>query len=365
MKDVIVLDIGTQFIKALTLGNDRFFIQENYGKNILDSCREIIKQASKKSKVKPKKILLGLNTDILKGETITLCFKRENSREPIDLIELKNLIQKIEWKALDKIKQEFSKETELKESDVKLINAHLIDIKIDGHSNLNPVGVCGENICISIYNVYTSINKFNGLKKLATELKLELKEMVPISFALYSYLDLEKNDALIIDIGEKTTEVTLIKNKGEIIETKNFHLGGQIFSRVLADFLSADKKTGELVKIKYSTGEISSDVKKKIEKLLIVSMSSWLSGIKIILNDFSKNYKFIPERIFICGGGSKLPIIKTYLKKENNVKIMDVNEKEDFLKISCLALKKFNNNLPDDKSVFAPIFKRVIKLIQN
>ena len=32
---------------------------------------------------------------------------------------------------------------------------------------------------------------------------------------------------------------------------------------------------------------------------------------------------------------------------------------------SCLALKKLYLDLPDEKDVFAPIFKRVIKLIQN
>lgn len=368
MKNVIILDVGTQFIKASTSGNDGFFVQENCEKDIFASCQKTIKKVLKKSKIKSKEILLGLNNDILKGKAITLCFKREKSHEQIDLIELKNLIQKIEWKALDNIKQEFLRETELKDSDVKLINAHLVDIKIDGHSNLNPIGVCGENICVSIYNTYTSLQKFNDLEKVAADLKLKLIEVIPTSFALFNYLSsekLQKGNTLMIDVGGKTTEITLIKNGGEIIETKSFHLGGQIFSRILAEFLNSDKKSGELIKIKYSDGEISVGAKKKIEKLLIPGISSWFNGVKIILNDFLKNHKFISEKIFVCGGGSKLPLIKLRLKKENNFKVLDIGDEKDFSKISCLALKRFYNNLPNDKNIFTPIFKRVIKLIQN
>jgi len=368
MKNVIVLDIGTQFIKALTFGDDRFFIQENYGKDVFDSCQKLIKKILKKSKIKPKEILLGLNYDILKGKAITLCFNREKPHEQIDLIELKNLIQKIEWRALDNIKQEFLRETELKDSEIKLVNAYLIDIKIDGHSNLNPVGAFGENICISVYNTYTSLQKFNDLQKLVVNLNLKLIEIIPNSFALFNYLNLDKsqeNNVLIIDVGGKITEVTSIKHNGEAIETRNFHLGGQIFSRVLTDFFGSDRKSGELIKIKYSDGKISAGAKKKMDKLFVSSTLSWLNGIKIIINDFLKNFKFIPEEVFICGGGSKFPLIKTCIKKENNFKIVSIGDEHNFEKISCLALKNFYKFLPDDKNIFTLIFKRVIKLIQN
>ncbi|MCX6730067.1 MAG: hypothetical protein NT058_01025, partial [Candidatus Portnoybacteria bacterium] len=255
MKSVIVLDIGTQFIKASILGNDNFFVREGYAKNAFNVCQKVVKKDFKKLRTKSREILLGLNNDILNGKAITLCFKRENPHEQIDLIELKNLIQKIEWKAFDDIKQELLKETELKNSEAKLVNAHLVDIKVDGHSNLNPIGISGESICISVYNTYTSIQKFNYLEKFITDLKFKLTEMVPISFALFNYLNLEKSEksnALIVDIGSKITEVTLIKNGGEMIETKSFHLGGQAFSRVLAEFLSSNEGSGELIKIKYS-----------------------------------------------------------------------------------------------------------------
>jgi hypothetical protein len=94
-------------------------------------------------------------------------------------------------------------------------------------------------------------------------------------------------------------------------------------------------------------------------------VSSWLNGVKIILDDFLKCYKFIPDRIFICGGGSRVPLIRSGLKKEKNFKVLDIGNENNFSEISCLALKNFYLNLPDEKDIFKLIFKRVIKLIQN
>ncbi len=368
MKDVIVLDIGTQFIKASVSGNNKFFVQEICTKDILTSCKKAIKKIQKKSKTKTREIFLGLNSDTLNGKTTTICFKRENPCEPIDLIELKNLIQKIEWRALDNIRREFFKETELKNSDIKLVSPYLIDIKIDEQSNLNPIGLLGENISISVYNTYTCLKNFNSLEKLATDLKLNLTGMVPIAFALFNYFDFknqQRNNALIIDIGGKTTEITLIQNKGETIETKSFHLGGRTFSRVLAEFLNSSWESGELVKIKYCNNEISNGAKRKIEKILQPSTSLWFNGVKVILSDFLKNYKFIPDKIFVCGGGANIPPIESYFKKEKKIKVLNFGNKNNLSEISCLALKKIYKELPDEKNIFAPIFKRVIKLIQS
>jgi hypothetical protein len=73
----------------------------------------------------------------------------------------------------------------------------------------------------------------------------------------------------------------------------------------------------------------------------------------------------LPNRIFICGGGSKFPLIESTLKKEKGFKVSNVEDFSESEIASCWALKKLYLDLPDEKDVFAPIFKRVIKLIQN
>jgi len=375
MKSIILLDIGTQFAKAAILeigknreGSIKFRIQETDAKNIFSACRAAVRKIQKKSKTKAQEIFLGIGSNILKGETITVCFRRDKPHEKIDLAELKYFIQKIEWKALDSIRKEFEKETGLKDAEVKLIDALIVDVKVDGRSVEDLVGASGQNICFSVYNIYISCKWFENLGKFVAGLKLKLAGLIPVSYALFNFLELEKSpkgNALIIDIGGKATEITLIKNGGEAINTKNFHLGGQAFSRVLADFLGLEQADTEDIKAKYSKGEVSTEAKRKLEKIFAPHLSCWINGVKIVFREFFKEYKFLPNRIFICGEGSRFPLIESALKKEKGFKISNLGSEANIEEISCAALKKLYLGLPDEKDIFAPIFKRVIKLIQN
>ena len=376
MKSVIVLDVGTQSVKAAALeigknnkeGIIKSWAKELDAENIFSACQKAIKKIQKQSKSKAQEIFLGIGSDALKGRTITVCFKREVPEQKIDLAELKYFIQKIEWKALDSIRKEFKQETELKDVDVRLIDAFIVDIKLDDSSITDLIGASGQSICFSVYNIYTSRTWLENLGKLVSGLKIKLAGLVPVSYSLFNYLNLEKSqkgNALIIDIGGKITEITLVKNGGEVIETKSFHLGGQAFSCVIADFLGLKLDDAENIKIKYSKGEIGIEAKKKLEKLFAPNISSWMNGVKIVLGDFLKEYKVLPNKIFICGGGSKFPLIESGLKKEKGFKVLSIGDKTESGEISCLALQKFYLGLPDEKDIFAPIFKRVIKLIQN
>jgi len=374
MKSVIVLDIGSQFVKAAVLEVDKnnkerivkFVTEKSDAENIFLACQKVIKKIQKQAKTP--EVFLGVGHDILKGKTTTVCFKRGESGSKIDLAELKYYIQKIEWRAFDEIRKEFKQETELKDTDVRLIDAFIVDIKLDGRSTKELIGMNGQNICFSVYNIYTSYDWVKSLEKLVLGLKLRLIGLVPIAYALFNYLNLEKSpkgSALIIDVGGKVTEITLIKNGGEAIETKSFHLGGQAFSRVLAEFLGLKLDDAESVKMKYGGGETGVEAKKRLEKIFLPPISSWMNGIKIVLSDFIKEYNGLPSRVFVCGGGSKFPLIESNLKKERGVKILSIENKSESEGVSCSAIKKLYLSLPDEKDIFAPIFKRVIRLIQN
>lgn len=370
MKSVIVLDIGTQFVKGLILetaknngkGIIKAWTKEPDSENTILACQKAIKNLKKKSGIKSEEVFLGIGSNFLKGKTTVLCCKRETPNQKIDLAELKYLIQKIEWRALDAVRKEFAKETEFKDIDARLLNAFIIDTRIDGRSVPDPIGSQGQNICLSVYNVYTSLEWLAEIEKLVEGMHLNLVGLVPISYALFRCLKLEKSskgNALIIDVGSKITEMTLIKNGGETIETKSFHLGGQAFSRVLAEFLGLKLEQAELAKFKYSKGEVSLEAKRKLDKLFMPNISSWLNGIKVVLKDFFEEYKFLPSKIFLCGEGSKIPLIESHLKKEKGFKVVKFEE------TPCSALKKLYDDLANEKDVFSPIFKRIIKLVQT
>jgi cell division protein FtsA len=386
-KIVAVLDIGSHFLKAMLLevnrgerkGILRSWIKEklNNGgiEEIYPICRKVINQIEKKAGLKAEQIFLGLSGDTLKGISATFCYQRENPKEKIDLPELKYFIQKVQWKAFDKIRKIFTLETGLPETEVKLIDAHIVNIKIDNGPIVNPLGFQGENLCLTIFNTYTSDKYLELLDNLVSRLGLELAGIVPLSYALAHYFDLEqssKENILIIDIGGKITEITLIKNGGEAVETKSFNLGGDIFTKAVADFLGTEISEAETIKLKYSKKEISSGAGNRLKKLFESNIFSWIGGVKIVLEEFSKRYRTLPSKIFLCGGGSELPGMKENLKKKGKFQIKsipfrEVSKIENETKLQdvpCLALANLALKLPE-ATEFSSTLKRVIRLIQG
>ena len=385
-KNLIVLDIGSQFVKALLLEVDKnekrgtllAWARENFVDDfdkLCLNCQRAIRKAENKAGIKAKEIFLGIEGDTLKGSSTTFCCKRENPKEKIDLTELKYIIQKVQWKAFEKIRKEFSSETGTPETEIRLVSAHIVDIKVDNSHLANPLGFQGENICISIFNNYTSIKLLEDLIKLVAYLGLDLIGINSPSYALFRCLDLDhsaKEDTLIIDVGGKNTEITLIKGGGELIEARNFHLGGHLFTRTIAEFLDMGTEEAEAVKIKYSKEGVSAEAKKRIEKLMSSNLFSWGGGVKVVLDELLKKYRVMPSKIFLCGGGSNLPIIKDVLRKRMNLKanhispseIIKIKNKTKFEEIPSLALAALVLESLEINE-FSATLKRAVRLIQG
>jgi len=385
-KNLVVLDIGSQFIKALWLEVDK---EENKGtllswtkENFVDdfeklcaNCQKAIKKLEKKTGRKAEELFLGIGGDILRGTSTSFCYKREERRQKIDLTELKYFVQKTQWKAFEKIRKEFSLQTGLPETEVRLVNAHIIDIKVDNVHLANPLGFQGQNVCLSIFNNYTSLKLLEDLVRLASWLGLGLVGISSPAYALFHCLELGpsfKEDILIIDLGGKITEATLIKKQGELLETRNFNLGGYLFTKTIAEFLDLGSDEAEMVKVKYSKDEVSPEAKKRLDRLFSANLTSWVGGVKVVLDELFKNCKSFPSQIFLCGGGSNLPPIKDVLKRKGNFKVSPIFSREfskiknktKFEEIPSLALAALALESPE-ASEFSAILKRAVRLIQG
>jgi len=366
VKNLVVLDIGSQFLKALFLEVDkkegrgvlRSWVKQEIKDNIDGVCQKAIKKLEKNVGLKAEELFLGIHG--IKGSSTTFCCKREKPNQKIDLSELKHLVQKAQWKAFDDIKRE--EDT----SDIKLINAHIVNIKVDDISLMNPLGFCGQNICLSIFNNYSSAEELIKLSDLADSFGLNLIGIGSPFYALFHCLDLKdfNENILIIDVGARITEVNLIVKGGEKMETKSFHLGGNSFDRTLSDFLGLDDV--ESIKIRYSKG-VSLKAKRRLEKLLEPNISSWLSGVNVVVDEFLKKHEQ-PSKAFLCGGGSNLPGIKREIDKNFKTKLIfpreigKIENRTKFQEVPCLALA---NLALAGESEFSNILKRVIRLIQN
>lgn len=402
------LDIGTEVVKALIfkvdtengtgiikgVGRARQGLKDMHSgavsdiSGVIENCRHAIDAAVIMAGIKKvEKAIVGIAGELVKGTTTTVHYERIKPEMRIDFPELKNIIQKVQWKAFDRIRQQLAWETGHNEIEVKLINAAIVDVRIDGYKITNPLGFQGKDVSISIFNAYAPMVHLGALQTIADELKLDLLSIAAEPYAVAKSMGADNIvdfSAIFIDIGGGTTDIALVRNGG-MEGTKMFALGGRAFTKRLAAELSVSFEEAEAFKIRYSEGKLGKDVSGKIEKMFVDDCSVWLSGVELSLSEFSEN-DLLPNKIFLCGGGSGLPGIKkalstsnwtknlpfakevevSFLQPKDVVNIFDeTKELRDPQDITPMGLANLIIELVGEEKVLAGILRRAVKMIQK
>jgi cell division protein FtsA len=405
---LLSLDIGTEVVKALVFKIDRETgngVVKGVGRarqglgdmqsgavsniaGVIENCRRAIEIAKQMAGVrKVEKSIVGIAGELVKGTTTTVHYERIRTDQRIDLPELKNIIQKVQWKAFDRIRQQLAWETGHSEIEVKLINATIVDVQIDGYRVTNPIGFQGKDVSISVFNAYAPMIHLGALQAIADDLKLNLLSIAAEPYAVARSMGIEEAldfSAIFVDIGGGTTDIAVVRNGG-LEGTKMFALGGRAFTKRLAQELGINFEEAEILKIKYSEGRLGKDVTTKIEQFLQDDCSVWLSGVELALSEFS-DADLMPHKFFLCGGGSGLPGIKRALNSSRWIKnlpfakvpqvsflqpkdvsniIDETGKLKDPQDITPMGLANLVLDLVGEEKVMAGILRRAVKMMQK
>lgn len=339
---LLALDIGTEFVKALIFKVDTsLFKDEKERKGLVVgvgrqrqspnqmqagavadidgvalTCQRAIEQASQMARVKPTKAVLGVAGEFIKGLTTNFAYQRSSPEEEIDLAELKNIIQKIQWKSFDQLRSQLALETGQPEVEIRLVNALINELRIDSYQVTNPLGFQGKEIFLSIFNVYAPLVQLRALESIAAKLNLELLSIVAEPYALTKSSSFEpKVGGIFIDVGGGTTDIILVR-QGRVEGIKSLALAGQAFTKRLSQTLGLGSIEAETIKIKHTQQQLSHNVQRKIREILERDIKIWSRGVELILEEFSQT-EFFPPLILLCGGGSLLPGIRNILRRES------------------------------------------------
>jgi cell division protein FtsA len=405
---LLSLDIGTEVVKALV-----FVIDEKTGNGVVKgvgrvrqglkdmqsgavsdisgvviNCQRAIEQAVKMAGIKKvEKAVIGIAGELVKGTTTTVHYERIKSEIKIDLPELKNIIQKVQWKAFDRIRQQLAWETGHNEIEVKLINAAIVDVRIDGYRVSNPLGFQGKDVSISVFNAYAPMIHLGALQTIGEDLKLDILSIADEPYAVAKSMgvgDISDFSAVFIDIGGGTTDIAVVRNGG-LEGTKMFALGGRAFTKRLALELNIGFEEAEVLKIKYAEGRLGRDVSFKIDKILENDCQVWRSGVELSLEEFAES-DVLPSKFFLCGGGSGLPGIRkalmsqifgqnlhfskslqvSFLQPRDVVNIVDETGKlKDPQDITPMSLANLALDIVGEEKVLSGILRRAVKMIQK
>lgn len=332
---LLALDIGTEVVKALVfrvntedrtgevigvgrapqrIGNMQSGAVSDIN-GVIVAAREAIEAAKASAHVKyVEKSIIGIAGELVKGTTTTVHYERVNAEAKIGLPELKMIIGKVQEKAYERIKKQLAWETDQPDIDVKLINAGLVDVRIDGYHVVNPYNFQGKDVSMSVFNAYAPMIHLGALQTIADELDLDLLSVVAEPYAVARSVEVEDMldfSAIFIDIGGGTTDIAVVRNGG-LEGTKMFALGGRAFTKRIAQTYNTKYEVAEQMKLDYSAKKLKSEDMERIGALFADDCRVWLGGVELSLTEFAET-DLLPSKIFLCGGGSALPGIKQAL----------------------------------------------------
>jgi cell division protein FtsA len=283
---------------------------------VVDNCSIALQEAEEMAGFRPTQVVVGIAGELVKGFTTSQDQERKRPDQPITESELQKLIDTVQQAALREAERSITWETGLPHVDVRLVHAAVTSASIDGYTVTNPVGFQGRYVKIGIFNAFAPLVHLGALQTVASQLDLDLLQVVAEPYAVARVLGTEQvqqSGAIFIDIGGGTTDVALVR-QGGIEGTRMFALGGRAFTKSLADRLDLPFPRAEALKVDYARG-LKVERKAEIERIIGDDITVWSAGVELVIEELAAG-DLLPGRIYLCGGGSRLPAIKANLAAE-------------------------------------------------
>ncbi len=399
----ISLDIGTEFVKTLIfkvenekahilgVGKQRQKLTDMQSGTVTDihgvikNCEQSLEMAASQAKILPDQVIIGIAGELVKGTTTTIRYTRPKPQTKITMQELKDIIARVQRRAFDRARSILSWESGIAELDIRLVNAAVVDVRIDGYKIVNPIGFQGKEMQIGVFNAFAPIVHLGALQTIAQSLELDLISIVAEPYAVARCMGPEETSdfsAIFVDIGGGTTDIAIVTTGG-VAGTKMFALGGRAFTKRISQVLALPFSEAEKLKIQYSKNQLTGKKQELIKKALVSDCKVWTAGVELTLGEF-KGIELLPSKIYLCGGGSSLPDLVQALKdKKWNKKlpfarrplvehinpknittiIDDTKELKDPMHVTPMAMASLSIELVGQEKVVDGILNSVVKTL--
>ena len=284
--------------------------------NILATSRKAFSRIKPNRREKKKHLVVGVASEIAYGHSFTYVHKREHPKKKIDPVEVKNAIHNAEQRAYEDIRKKFSAESGYSETEVSLINSAIQSIKVDGYEVSNPEGKNGEELQLSIFNAYLPAFYKKIFDDLAEYLKIPMFSIVYEPFSVFESLKKRKKEALealIIDVGGRTTRVSLAR-KGRLEDVKTFSFGGESLTHRIAAHLKVGFWEAEGIKGRYASNRLGESALSVVAGILQTELEIFLRALSMILKEFSHT-TLLPSTIYLYGAGGSVPLFDSIMQK--------------------------------------------------
>ena len=331
-----VLDIGTEFVKALILkreedkgivlgvGKVRQSLTDMQAgavadiQSVIDNCDKALTEAEDMCEVVPGQAVIGIAGEQVRGFSTTVSMPRPQPQGRITQAELATALQAVQRRAMKEAVRQMSHDLGVAEVNVKLVHSAITQVAIDGYAVSNPVDFQGQSLEITVFNTFAPLTHIGALQTIAQELDLELVATVAEPYALARACfgeDVQEFGGIFVDVGGGTTDIALVRH-GAIETTRMFALGGRSFTKRLASRLKMSMDEAERYKIKHGDGRLATEQRALAREALTPTAEVLAQGVALTLEELAGDDQ-LPNRFFLAGGGAALPEVAEQLEAVN------------------------------------------------
>ncbi len=331
-ENIIALDIGTEQLKSILFSTNKLEVevkkisrveqQQHAMKSgiiqnldtVLENCRLAISELNDKlaQDEQPKNVVMGIAGEYIQGVSIVVNYQREeNYEKEVTEKEQNKILSQIQNKIEISGKEDLSQRIGLTNEDIEILHITQTGLEIGGMPVDSLIGYKGRDVRLHFYASFAPKTYTEALKKVSSELKMNVLGIVSQPFAVArAYAGSNNRDfsAIFIDVGGGTTDIAVVE-RGNVVETKMFAFGGRTFTKEISKILDIEYRYAEQRKIKYSNKELNRELARDVQKIVYPVAKLWMKTLKSALT-YCDDITSFPTQIYLCGGGALLPEIK-------------------------------------------------------
>ncbi|MBI2637828.1 MAG: hypothetical protein HYW88_02920 [Candidatus Sungbacteria bacterium] len=250
----------------------------------------------------PKKIIIGLSGEYVENAIETVAVERPHKTRSISEDEIAAVFKK----GIEDISTRHGKTV--------VIDSFPVRVRVDGY---DVEGVYkdmkGSKIEIFIFASCMKKEYWDQFKNLS-----HILGGVPIRFVSNQFVNafsipkiIKVPSALLVDIGARATEVSLVQGE-KLYSVSRFASGGDIVTRSIAKALNIEYADANAVKRQYQEQVLPQTVVSKIQGAVRESVASWRK--EFIASLSLDQHCIIPDNVFIFGGGASIPDVREFLE---------------------------------------------------
>jgi hypothetical protein len=226
--------------------------------------------------------------------------------------------------------------------DVRVIEHHIIETKLNGYGVDAPYGKIAHNLELSLFTSIVSEEIIQAVEK-EIHKHFNYKRCRFYSFALVSFSTIRdmypnEQDFMFLDITGEVTDVSITR-KNVLLETISFPLGRASLIRKLANVLNISPAVALSYVRLVNEGGLSPAMSEKIYRALEGFKREWCEYFKKSIQELSRDI-MLPKTIYFTADADSAPYFETLMKQEKCVQFPDAEIENDGFTVSYLDQEK-------------------------